>query len=589
MIDQLFGIRHWDKGVCERCATTRSGIYGPAHHEKFYCRDCWPTFLRGLAPADWTKWQRWAPQKRTCIAESAFEHDVKCVLLGLSRTGGTVYFPSTFSSSIESKIREFCDHEPELSSVHVSSFGSGDEQFVRASTAGLPDGITEARAFLIDCQVPDNLQSFLSHVLGRSLSSLPIEGLLELQGEVFSAQQRIAQEIEKRFAAPRQTVKSGPRHQPSGVWQSQVDDGTFEDFESDATADIEKHVTCYPDGVPVPLVVTNRGRTVSLDFAEMEAEDVEKSVRWPIRCADAMMLQEPTWTSQSGLAELVTVEPSSYDHVKVLNIMFRQDGDSLQDSFKLVSVKRVQNIFLMRKFEAERQNLIAQRGEAGVAEQSLFHGTRCHNPLGIVQGREGFMLDYAKDGFYGHALYFAENARYSHAYAHRIPSPEGEQFQMLICRVLCGNSRHMGTATDRSMTRLKLPPSDYDSVRGGPHTSSTGSSMMCVVYQDAQVYPDYVVTYSLKRQEKCSPVTPLALQSLRAEGHDESSESDKSSKVVHARWTPRRRERFQHHVRRIRIGVGAPVATVWPRRSRRVSLSMMSGRQRNNRDRKSVV
>ena len=39
--------------------------------------------------------------------------------------------------------------------------------------------------------------------------------------------------------------------------------------------------------------------------------------------------------------------------------------------------------------------------------------------------------------------------------------------------------------TDRQFKRLDLPPEEHDSVQGGPH-----ASLMHVVYQDAQVYPD---------------------------------------------------------------------------------------------------
>ena len=39
--------------------------------------------------------------------------------------------------------------------------------------------------------------------------------------------------------------------------------------------------------------------------------------------------------------------------------------------------------------------------------------------------------------------------------------------------------------TDRQFEWLDLPPEEHDSVQGGPH-----ASVMHVVYQDAQVYPD---------------------------------------------------------------------------------------------------
>jgi len=75
----------------------------------------------------------------------------------------------------------------------------------------------------------------------------------------------------------------------------------------------------------------------------------------------------------------------------------------LGDNFTPVSVHRIQNKFLMRKFLAECQNLIAQRGADGLGERTLFHGTRSHVPHEIIQGREGFMTDCASEGLYGTA------------------------------------------------------------------------------------------------------------------------------------------------------------------------------------------
>ncbi len=74
---------------------------------------------------------------------------------------------------------------------------------------------------------------------------------------------------------------------------------------------------------------------------------------------------------------------------------------------------------------------------------------------------------------------------------------------MLVCRVLCGQIRQMGQQIKRNMTRLDLPSEDYDSVEGGPHRptqagAGTEDSLMYVVYQSVQVYPEFVVTYRLR-------------------------------------------------------------------------------------------
>ena len=62
--------------------------------------------------------------------------------------------------------------------------------------------------------------------------------------------------------------------------------------------------------------------------------------------------------------------------------------------------------------------------------------------------------------------------------------------------MLCGRVKEYGTEKAPDLT---LPPEGYDSVRGGPHKFNdrgVASCHMTVVYDRAQAYPQYVVTYA---------------------------------------------------------------------------------------------
>ena len=102
----------------------------------------------------------------------------------------------------------------------------------------------------------------------------------------------------------------------------------------------------------------------------------------------------------------------------------------------------------------------------------------------------------SREGFYGRGAYFAERALYSHtSYAHRVG---GGGYQLILAHVLCGRGKDMGTATDRSLVK---PPSGYHSVHGGPHKTRSSddtatASEMWVVYDRAQSYPAYILTYA---------------------------------------------------------------------------------------------
>lgn len=80
-------------------------------------------------------------------------------------------------------------------------------------------------------------------------------------------------------------------------------------------------------------------------------------------------------------------------------------------------------------------------------------------------------------------------------------SSNGER-QLLVVKVLCGNVCEMGLKTNKKLKRP--PPSSsldpctgepllFDSVRGGPHFSSSGKSAMIVTYESSQALPWYAM------------------------------------------------------------------------------------------------
>ena len=107
-------------------------------------------------------------------------------------------------------------------------------------------------------------------------------------------------------------------------------------------------------------------------------------------------------------------------------------------------------------------------------------------------------------GFYGRGAYFAERAAYSdESYAHETAHMATGAHaavpvrQLLLCRVLCGEHWDYGTGTDRALVK---PPPGCKSVKGGPHRFSGAAreeSVMWVVYDLAQVYPQLLVTYTV--------------------------------------------------------------------------------------------
>jgi len=295
------------------------GVYGPKHFCKFYCRECWFKYFRSTNKEKLKEWAEWTPQFPKVTCRCRHHHELKSVLLALARVGGSIIFPISLSEFTRLEIQVFCEGEPELSSMQVETCGEGSSRFLRVTTMGidrcseeavvcsmkssaarwLQKGEEDKRFFLEAIVQRDRLQEKLDQAMGLNLNDLPLQDLLDLQRAAVQAGQRITDEVVKRCIRHR-------KH--AGVWQWQTPDGTFEDFEAEVIIKIEAHLARFPEGGAQPVEVTNNGCCVQLDFNSMTQEVVGGSGnRRHIRCADDLLLQEPSWTPQTDDFVIVTV------------------------------------------------------------------------------------------------------------------------------------------------------------------------------------------------------------------------------------------------------------------------------------------
>ena len=155
-------------------------------------------------------------------------------------------------------------------------------------------------------------------------------------------------------------------------------------------------------------------------------------------------------------------------------------------------------------------------------EEMMWHGTSTSTPRVICEGSDGldfrmvrsvlsskprvhWIADVAvgvvafnlqsRAGLYGRGLYFAERAAYCHEhFAYSVPCTQLRK-RLIYARVLVGREYDLGTDTEETLTK---PPPGYHSIVGGPHkfnADSREASRMCVVYDNAQVYPQYIIEY----------------------------------------------------------------------------------------------
>jgi hypothetical protein len=118
----------------------------------------------------------------------------------------------------------------------------------------------------------------------------------------------------------------------------------------------------------------------------------------------------------------------------------------------------------------------------------LFHGTKDNEPSKIYSSEEGLDLRYSNDGLNGYGIYFADNAKYSDDYAHKIPGTQHKQ--MFLCLVLTGESANFGGGRG-----VRFPP-----FKPGSHTErydsiNNGNGGHFIIYDNLKQYPGYVITY----------------------------------------------------------------------------------------------
>jgi len=234
---------------------------------------------------------------------------------------------------------------------------------------------------------------------------------------------------------------------------------------------------------------------------------------------------------------------------------------------EVASIKRVHNDSLWRAFSARRALMteaktagsdysggfpqdtlpgLAAEDDGGVAtdpacERYLFHGASPKTIEAILSSGIDFRLSQTT-GAMGACAYFADQASYSHNYCvmpdHAAQQTTGGRgrggagyhrggggggylgpgatLRMLVCRVLVGDCT-------RGAAGLRRPPAKptgdgtdlFDSVSNNPDQAHNYSSQgfMFGVFDNAQVYPEYVIEYTKSRaaHPAVPPVVPPVL------------------------------------------------------------------------------
>lgn len=136
-----------------------------------------------------------------------------------------------------------------------------------------------------------------------------------------------------------------------------------------------------------------------------------------------------------------------------------------------------------------------QRLESEVNELYLFHGSCPAGVLGI--GQHGFDLQMsgtATGCMFGPGAYFSEASSKCDEYAREDPSGLfSGKCALLLCRVSCGELFRL-EESDLTAIQRAMATGRYDGVLGD-REQAAGTYREFVVYDEAQVYPEYIIIY----------------------------------------------------------------------------------------------
>lgn len=128
-------------------------------------------------------------------------------------------------------------------------------------------------------------------------------------------------------------------------------------------------------------------------------------------------------------------------------------------------------------------------------EVYLFHGSSPAGALGI--GNDGFNMSKVGSNvgtMFGGGAYFAEASSKSDEYANTDPGGVfAGKYAFLLCRVLVGNAFYI-TQSDIPAIEEALATGSYDAVLGD-REAAVGTYREIVVFDESQIYPEYVVVY----------------------------------------------------------------------------------------------
>ncbi|CAF0856240.1 unnamed protein product [Adineta ricciae] len=225
----------------------------------------------------------------------------------------------------------------------------------------------------------------------------------------------------------------------------------------------------YLKKLPQIEFTNDKDEKCRIDFATM-VENGSTSRRVRRKPIDSTL--PSTWEPSDKNCKRVTLPAESPEYQ---NVLARFHTTMLGKYAQIVKIERIQNERWYKQYDAHREDF--KRRYSTLDERQLFHGCPNTSVDQIIENCFNRSFAGVNGTLYGFGVYFHAQAIYSHQYA---PANSAGQRTMFLASVLIGKT----TKGDASM---KTVPTGFDTTTDGQH--------IFVVYHDAGVYADYLITY----------------------------------------------------------------------------------------------
>ncbi|XP_076860848.1 protein mono-ADP-ribosyltransferase PARP11 isoform X2 [Brachyhypopomus gauderio] len=155
-------------------------------------------------------------------------------------------------------------------------------------------------------------------------------------------------------------------------------------------------------------------------------------------------------------------------------------------------IYRIQNVDLWELYSRKKTQLMRIKGQSDIEEQRLFHGTKTSNLHSIcTYNFECRMSDGRRNGYVlGKGTYFAKHASYAINYSP--PHIQGHKTTQVVvlARVIVGKYKE-------GHRDLCKPDGDQNENIHDSCVDSTSHPTVYVIFDSNQIYPEYVLEYSI--------------------------------------------------------------------------------------------